>query len=411
MKKLVRGLAILINCTILSTLVVALYIQTSLPDSYSVVAGEEIHLNYPVLGLCHTSNITQPQAYAQVGNTFQMNLKLFKAIQIKTVEVNVVGRKMVQVCGTPFGIKMFTDGLMVVGLSDIPSRGVRINPAKEAGIQVGDIMEKINDIKLTSNEQLGQIVENCQGSALRVQLRRQGHTIMATLQPQKSSGDEKYRAGVWVRDSSAGIGTMTYYDPNSGIFTGLGHAVCDIDTGDIMPLQRGEAVAAQITGCKQGTSGNPGELKGKFSDGLPLGRLLSNTSTGIYGAAASPFIQMGPLMPVAMGHEVQTGKATIITTIGGAKPDSYSIDIEKVVVGDGGEKGQNMVIRITDSRLLEKTGGIVQGMSGSPIIQNGMLVGSVTHVFVNDPTRGFGVFAENIQNNAKNAASYMNDAA
>ena len=410
MKKLMQGLAVVINCMIASVLVAALYIQTNLPDSYSVVAGEEINLNYPVLEMRHTSKTTEPQVYASVGNSYSMDLKLLGAVQVKTVEINVVDRKMVKVCGTRCGIKMFTDGLMVVGMSDIPYHGGRANPAKEAGIQVGDIMEKINGVKLTSNEQLGKLVEECAGAPLQVQVRRSGQTFVTTLQPVKSSGDEKYRAGVWVRDSSAGIGTMTYYDPNSGIFTGLGHAVCDVDTGDIMPLQSGEAVAAEITGCKKGQSGTPGELKGKFSDGAPLGQLLSNTSTGIYGTTSSPFFNAGEMMPVAMSYEVQAGKAVILTTTGGTTPEEYEIEIEKVIVGDSG-KGQNMVIHITDQRLLEKTGGIVQGMSGSPIIQNGMLVGSVTHVFVNDPTRGFGIFAENIQNNAKVAINIVHNIA
>ena len=406
MKRIMQCVAVAINLTIAAALTAALYIQTNLPDSYSVVAGEEINLNYPVLEMQYTSKTTEPGVYASAGNSYSMDLKLLGAIQVKTVEINVVDRKMVRVCGTPFGIKMFMDGLMVVGMSDVPSTDGRSNPARDAGIQVGDIVEKINGIKLTSNEQLGKIVEESGGTPLRVQYRRDGQTLVTTLQPVKSSGDEKYRVGVWVRDSSAGIGTMTYYDPNSGIFTGLGHAVCDVDTGDIMPLQSGEAVAAEITGCKKGQSGDPGELKGHFTEGATLGRLLSNTSTGIYGAVGSPFFQGGEMMPVAMGHEVQTGKATILTTISGTKPEEYEIEIEKVVQGDS-SNGQNMVIHITDPRLLEATGGIVQGMSGSPILQNGMLVGSVTHVFVNDPTRGFGIFAENMLTSADLAAARL----
>ena len=406
MKKIVKCAACIM---IVAVLVLALYMNAQLPDSYSVVAGEEITIRYPALAMKYKSQSTEPQVYASPGNSYRMDLKLLGAIQVKTVEVNVVNRKMVQVCGTPFGIKMFTDGLMIVGMSDIPYQGGRVNPARDSGLKVGDILEKINGVKLVTNEQFGKIVEDSGGQPLQVQARRNNRMFSAVLKPVKSGGDEKYRVGVWVRDSSAGIGTMTYYDPNSGLFTGLGHAVCDVDTGDIMPLANGQIVDAEITGYKKGVAGTPGELKGKFSEGAPIGELLANTSTGVYGNSKAVFSHSGVLMPVAMGYEVETGKATILTTINGKTPQEYEIEIEKVLVGENG-KGQNLVIHVTDKTLLEKTGGIVQGMSGSPIIQNGMLVGSVTHVFVNDPTRGFGIFAENIQNNAKTAVPIVHNA-
>ena len=250
MKKIVKCAACIVNCMIVAVLVLALYMNAQLPDSYSVVAGEEITIRYPALAMKYKSQSTEPQVYASPGNSYRMDLKLLGAIQVKTVEVNVVNRKMVQVCGTPFGIKMFTDGLMIVGMSDIPYQGGRVNPARDSGLKVGDILEKINGVKLVTNEQFGKIVEDSGGQPLQVQARRNNRMFSAVLKPVKSGGDEKYRVGVWVRDSSAGIGTMTYYDPNSGLFTGLGHAVCDVDTGDIMPLANGQIVDAEITGYK-----------------------------------------------------------------------------------------------------------------------------------------------------------------
>jgi stage IV sporulation protein B len=402
LRKIARFVAAAVDCCMAAVLILTIYIQGQLPNQYSVVAGEEITFTsaYPI-EMVHASDTTDAQVYSNVGNSYKMDLKLLGVIPVKTVEINVVDRKIVTVSGAPFGIKMFTDGLMVVGMSDVPTSDGRSNPAKEAGLQVGDILETFNGVKLNTNEQLAELMAENGGNAIQVEVKRDQSTFSAEIKPVRSTGDNQYRLGVWVRDSSAGIGTMTYYDQNSGLFTGLGHAVCDVDTGDIMPLSNGEVVPAQITGCKKGEAGDPGELKGKFTEEAPLGTLAANTSTGVYGLLYSRNLYLGEQVPLAMKHEVKTGKAYIYTTLEGNTPGKYEIEIEKVVMNEG-ETGQNMVIHVTDPVLLEKTGGIVQGMSGSPIIQNGMLVGSVTHVFVKDPTRGFGIFAENIQDSAKN---------
>lgn len=284
-------------------------------------------------------------------------------------------------------------------MSDVAAEGKRTNPAREAGVKVGDIIETVDGVRLKSNEQLGSLVEQSGGKSIRLVIRRGETRIELQVPPVRAAGDDKFRMGIWVRDSSAGIGTMTYYDPNSGIFTGLGHPVCDVDTGDLMPLQSGEIVSAEITGCKLGRAGTPGELKGRFSSRSTLGQLCGNTSTGVYGYLRGD-IYLGQEVEIALGQEVEVGEAIIYTTVEGAIPHAYAVEIEKIDVQKDGRQ-QNMVIRVVDPVLLEKTGGIVQGMSGSPILQNGRLVGSVTHVFVNDPQRGYGVFAENIEQNAR----------
>lgn len=396
------------NCCVLAVLILTIYMQKQLPDRYSVVAGEEITFAsaYPIRMVQREE--TQPSDLA--GSSYQMDLKLLGTIPVKTVEVNVVDRKLVTVSGAPFGIKMFTDGLMVVGMSDIPTTGGRVNPAKAAGLEIGDVIKTFNGQKLTTNEQLAELMLENGSGPVRVEVERDGSPFSTSIQPVRSTGDDQYRLGVWVRDSSAGIGTLTYLDQNSGLFTGLGHAVCDVDTGEVMPLSNGEVVPARITGCKRGEAGTPGELKGKFTEELPLGVLSANTETGVYGLLRSRTLYLGEEMPLAMKHEVQTGKAYIYTTVEGTQPKRYEIEIEKLSLGED-ENGQNMVLHVTDPELLRRTGGIVQGMSGSPIIQNGMLVGSVTHVFVKDPTRGFGVFAENIQNNANNMILSFKNAA
>lgn len=396
------------NCCVLAVLILTIYMQKQLPDRYSVVAGEEITFAsaYPIRMVQREE--TQPSNLA--GSSYQMDLKLLGTIPVKTVEVNVVDRKLVTVSGAPFGIKMFTDGLMVVGMSDIPTTGGRVNPAKAAGLEIGDVIKTFNGQKLATNEQLAELMLENGSGPVRVEVERDGSPFSTSIQPVRSTGDDQYRLGVWVRDSSAGIGTLTYLDQNSGLFTGLGHAVCDVDTGEVMPLSNGEVVPARITGCKRGEAGTPGELKGKFTEELPLGVLSANTETGVYGLLRSRTLYLGEEMPLAMKHEVQTGKAYIYTTVEGTQPKRYEIEIEKLSLGED-ENGQNMVLHVTDPELLRRTGGIVQGMSGSPIIQNGMLVGSVTHVFVKDPTRGFGVFAENIQNNANNMILSFKNAA
>ena len=396
------------NCCVLAVLILTIYMQKQLPDRYSVVAGEAITFAsaYPIRMVQREE--TQPSDLA--GSSYQMDLKLLGTIPVKTVEVNVVDRKLVTVSGAPFGIKMFTDGLMVVGMSDIPTTGGRVNPAKAAGLEIGDVIKTFNGQKLATNEQLAELMLENGSGPVRVEVERDGSPFSTSIQPVRSTGDDQYRLGVWVRDSSAGIGTLTYLDQNSGLFTGLGHAVCDVDTGEVMPLSNGEVVPARITGCKRGEAGTPGELKGKFTEELPLGVLSANTETGVYGLLRSRTLYLGEEMPLAMKHEVQTGKAYIYTTVEGTQPKRYEIEIEKLSLGED-ENGQNMVLHVTDPELLRRTGGIVQGMSGSPIIQNGMLVGSVTHVFVKDPTRGFGVFAENIQNNANNMILSFKNAA
>lgn len=407
MKNTVKAFAAIIDLAIALTFIFTVYLDRQLPDTFSVVAGEAIHLPYQVVMAEEEAVAVQKSMVA--GNSFHTELKLMGAIPVKTVEIKVVDRKLVRISGAPFGIKMFTDGLMVVGMSDVAGDGVRVNPAKEAGLRVGDIVEQINGVRLSSNEQLDGMVQKSAGESVGLTVRRDEKRFDVKVPPVRSVGDGKYRLGLWVRDSSAGIGTMTYYDPNSGIFTGLGHAVCDIDTGDLMPLQSGEIVEAEITGCKMGKAGAPGELKGRFNGRGSIGDLVGNTTAGVFGYLRGN-IYLGQEVTIAMANEVRTGEATIFTTIDGTKPQEYSVVIEKTEIHENG-RGQNMIIRVTDPLLLEKTGGIVQGMSGSPIIQNGMLVGSVTHVFVNDPQRGFGIFAENIDNTYKSVSNDVEKAA
>ena len=389
-----------------AVMVPTLYLQSTLPDRFLVTPGEELVIQSDVnLQANPTVGNLPLEVYSSAGNTYRADLTILGGIKVKTVTVQIVERQSVTPCGTPFGIKMFTDGVMVVGMSDVQTQDGRVNPAKDAGLRMGDLILTMNGQQVTSNSQVGEILSASDGKPITVVFRRGDQEQTVTLTPAYSKTDAGYKAGMWVRDSSAGIGTLTFYDDSNNVFAGLGHAICDADTGDIMPLLSGEIVNARITGVEKGASGDPGELKGMFVGEDPLGVLEYNGETGVYGTLNRVPVSVNR-MEVSYRQEVKEGEAKILTTIDGTTPQEYDIQIEKINFSDTNPT-KNMVIRITDPDLLEKTGGIVQGMSGSPIIQDGRLVGAVTHVFVNDPTRGYGIFAENMLNTATNLAKEL----
>ncbi len=380
------------------------YVRTTLPDEITVVQGEQVDIT-PGYGIELTwgeYGLPVAAGMAEVGSSYDMQFEFPGGLVLKTVQIDVVERKMVVPSGEPFGIKMFTRGVIVVGMSDIPSDGVRQTPARLAGLELGDIILEIDGQEINGNKMVGDLVSDSGGAVLPVTVQRGEELLQLDLTPALSDSDGVWRAGIWVRDSSAGIGTMTYYDPADGTFAGLGHAVCDVDTSEIMPLESGEIVGVDITGVSKGQVGAPGELQGSFVIGQDTGKLTDNTHTGLYGDMDSSILwklDTNPV-PLATKSEVVPGPATILSTIDGSAPMEYTVYIEKVDT-TGESEVKNMVIRVTDPLLLSTTGGIVQGMSGSPIMQDGKLVGAVTHVFVNDPTRGFGIFIENMQDSAQ----------
>lgn len=312
------------------------------------------------------------------------------------VAVNGTVKKVIA-CGQPFGIKMLTEGIMVVRLSDVNGKTDSC-PAKNAGIHVGDIIISVGGEKITSNEDLSKAISSSNGETVEVVLKRNfddknssGEEISIKMTPEYCESEKSYKTGMWVRDSSAGIGTITFYDPSTGAFGGLGHPICDTDTGELMPLSSGEICGVSITGYKKGLNGAPGELKGRFLSGNEIGTVTQNTNSGVFGSLdESP--SENEEIEIADYDEIKTGKAEILTTINGSEPSKYSINIEQVNKDDPDSK--NLVIRVTDRDLLEATGGILQGMSGSPIIQNGKLIGAVTHVFVNNSSMGYGILAQ-----------------
>lgn len=366
-------------------------LNRSLPDTFYLPQGSRLDIaSMPWLG--EKSNTAGDVAVGSVGQDASANrtLALFQLIPVKTVRTVAVERREVVVCGTPFGIKMFSNGALVVAFSDLYTSLGSENPAKEAGLRLGDLIVSAGGHAVRNNDELSSAIAESAGGALEVVYLRDGCRQQCTLIPVADQSGV-YKAGVWVRDSSAGIGTLTFADPANGTFAGLGHAISDTDTGTSISLLSGEIVPVSITGYVRGTAGSPGELRGEFSGETVLGTVLSNDATGVYGALSGTM--QGTSYPVAACQEVTTGDAQILTTIAGGQAKLYDVRIEQVNL-NARDPNRNMMIEVTDPELLAATGGIVQGMSGSPILQNGMLVGAVTHVLINDPSRGYAIFAQ-----------------
>lgn len=291
--------------------------------------------------------------------------------------------------GFPIGIKLYCDGVVVVDTQNVETSGAVLNPAQKAGILKGDIIKSIDGVKVTTNSEVSEIIEESNGRELKMQILRNGEIKNVVFSSVYSSVSGGYKAGLWIRDSSAGIGTVTFYT-QKGEFASLGHAVCDVDTGELLPISTGETTDAKITGCYKGKSGTAGELCG-ILESKSTGKIMVNKSIGIYGVF-NEVDTTKTLYPLCRKNEVKMGAAQIVTTVEDGKQEAFNIEIERIdYISD---ENKNLVIKVTDENLIAKTGGIIQGMSGSPIIQNGKLVGAVTHVFLNDPTGGYGIFSE-----------------
>ncbi len=393
--KIYRRTAAVFIAFIAAIMGAVLLFQQILPDVYYVSENENLAFasSYKNVISFEDQEDDVKAVFSQDDNIFTTNINFLGTIPIKEVKVEVTDEKIVTVCGTPFGVKMFTDGVLIVGLSRIHTENGLSCPAMDSGIVEGDIICSINGEKVYTNEDVASYIEDSGGETLSMLIKRDGQTMTVDITPEEMADGSGYKAGFWVRDSSAGIGTMTFYDPATMVFAGLGHAVCDVDTGKLLPLLSGEIVPAAINKIERGVSGDPGELGGVFTSSKALGEVTINSESGVYGVLTSQI--SGISLPVAPKQNVYEGKATIFATINGTTAKEYDIIIEKVSLNDNSPT-KNMIIKVVDERLIASAGGIVQGMSGSPIIQNGRLVGAVTHVFVNDPTKGYGIFAENM---------------
>ena len=400
MRKFVRFVCSLMIFSVLAVSGITGYYVYNLPNSFLVTKGDTLKIN-GIFDIKACDNRLVMQSNASQDNTMKstVTLKLFGSIPIKDVTVNAIEEPTLVVGGNPFGIKIITEGVMVINTTKVDTVKGDMSPAEMSGIQQGDVILEINGNKVLSNEDLQELIMRSQGEEVVVSVKRDNRVEKVVLYPQYSLSEACYKAGMWVRDSSAGIGTITFYDQQTEMFGGLGHPVCDSDTGKILPLHSGEVVAVTINGLKKGKEGNPGELVGTFLSSMSIGSLQINNQSGIFGKLDSAPNLSSPV-PMGFRQEIKEGKAQILTTIKGNSPIAYDIEIEHINLKTD-ELSKNMIIRITDPELLEKAGGILQGMSGSPIIQNGKIVGAVTHVFVNDPTRGYGIFVDTMYSYVK----------
>ncbi len=381
--KFIRGLLFTLTLSAICLIVYGFY---SVPDNLYSVTDKLTSINeiYTV-----RSYEARDCSDNSEGKSYNVEISLMNVIPVKSSQLTVNSRKYVSVSGELFGLRLFTDGVVIVDIDKFDSEAGFVSPAESAGLKKGDIIYSINSVRTKDSATVSQIFQNSAGQPLEIEYIRDEKHYKTTLTLSFSQAEQKFKAGMWIRDSAAGIGTMTFYNLSNGTFAGLGHGVCDVDTGDILPLSDGDIVSAYVSGCYKGKSGQAGELCGVFNSSSK-GVLLENCSIGVYGTVKNT--QTTELMPVATSEEVKTGKAHIVCTVDENGPTHFEIEIVKI--SSNNNKTKNLTVKVTDGKLIEKTGGIVQGMSGSPIIQNGMLVGAITHVFINDPTQGYAIFAE-----------------
>lgn len=302
-------------------------------------------------------------------------------------------RTTVVLGGNSFGVKLFTNGVIVIKTESYYDGKMYKCPAKECGLEINDVITKANGKKITNNEELQSETENSNGNPIDLKVMRNGKEISKKITPLKNTAGV-YLIGAWVRDSCAGIGTVTYYDSSNNYFAALGHGICDSDTMALLPLGTGEAVKANVSGISKSSFGKVGSLNGYFTD-ESIGTLTENSDLGIYGTINDNNALNNKKIEIAANNEIKTGNAQIYTTLKDDTVGCYDIEISKLC-NTSAKSNENFVIKVTSDELIDECGGIVQGMSGSPIVQNGKLVGAVTHVFVNSPTEGYGVLAQNM---------------
>lgn len=375
----------------------------NIPDNIVIFEGETIKIN-TLLGFKVNLNNNEESVETSATNNNKLEtpgktsvkVSLFDNILVKNVDVDVLPKTKVIPVGSIAGLKLYTNGVLVVGMSEIEGQdSKKYKPYENTGIQEGDTIIEINENKVESTEDLIKKVNNSKGQNLEVKYIHNNDTKECSITPVKTSANE-YKLGLWVRDSAAGVGTVTFYDPQTKSFGALGHGITDIDTEELINIESGEFITTKILNITKGEKGTPGRIQGTVDNQRNIGTISKNTKFGIYGKVdnlSSLNIDSSKEMEVALREEIQTGKATIMCSLENGKVENYEVEIEKIYK-ENNYDNKSMLIKVTDQRLLDKTGGIIQGMSGSPVIQNGKFIGAVTHVLVNNPQEGYAVFGD-----------------
>ena len=374
----------------------------NIPDEITIFEGENISLK-TIFGIAlhsedevlEVSSNSGEKTINKIGNE-TLSVSLFDKLFIKSVDVSVLPRTTVIPVGNIAGVKLYTNGVLVVGMSEIEGEDSKTyKPYENTGIEEGDTIIKINDNLISSTDDLIEKVNMSKGEKVEIEYIHDEETKECSITPVKTSKEE-YKLGLWVRDSAAGVGTVTFYEPSTQSFGALGHGITDIDTGDLLNIASGEFVTAKVLNIKKGENGNPGKIQGTVEEQETIGDITKNTEFGIYGKIqdlSSLNIDTSKEMEVAMREEIELGKATILCSLDNQTVKEYEIEITKIY-RDNNYNNKSMEIKVTDEELIEKTGGIIQGMSGSPIIQNGKFIGAVTHVLVNSSTEGYAIFGD-----------------
>lgn len=406
-------------CSLIFTLGFSwIYIRYAVPDKLNLVINEEevFHFSLPP-GITFESDseevilknssdipdgmirIDRPDSVSMCGKTegsYLVGMKLLGLIRMKEIQVDVVDSSCAIPCGTPVGIYLSSKGVMVIGTGQVTNKTGNVVEPAYGLLKSGDYIQTINGETLEDKDALVDAVNASGGKAMILGIRRDGREIDVNMTPVLAD-DGHYKLGAWVRDDTQGIGTMTYVDMN-GCFGALGHGISDSDTGALVDIDGGELYETQILGIEKGQTGKPGVMSGViyYGKGTKLGDVTENTTEGIYGTVNRHFLDslQADAIPIGFRQDIQRGRAYIRSKVSGEVKD-YEIEIQKVDYGSV-QKNKGLVLKVVDEDLLNLTGGIVQGMSGSPIIQDGKLIGAVTHVFINDPTRGYGIFMENM---------------
>lgn len=367
-----------------------------LPSDIILMQGETLNLN-TLYGL-NVENSETLQASSNLNNSItsetgkvDLRLNLFNIFEVKNVSVSVIPRTTVIPLGKAIGMKLYTEGVLVVGMSEIDGK----KPYEKSGIEAGDTIVEVDNIEINSTDELIECVNSSNGKELKITYISDEEEKTASIEPVQT-GENEYKLGLWVRDAAAGVGTLTFYEPSTGSFACLGHGINDVDTYELINIANGELVTTNILDIVKGEDGEPGEIRGSIDNGVTLGDISKNTAFGVYGNITNLSrlnIANSKEMEVANRSEIKTGKAEIMCELENGKTQNYEIEIQKIFT-ENNQDNKSMLIKVTDEDLIEKTGGIIQGMSGAPIIQNGKFIGAVTHVLVNDSKVGYAVFAD-----------------
>jgi len=374
---------------------------SSLPDRINVLEGEQFNLELAVGLRAEKEPVAEVAAVnstplSDVNEGWDVTVSLF-GVPVRTLTVDVIRDMEVVPWGTAAGVRFQTDGVLVLGTGSVTSKDGTVERPSDGILKPGDILLEVNGISLENKEQLIETVEGAKpGEKINLKVKRENETFFKAIKPAVSRDDGKNKLGAWVRDGTQGIGTVTYFDPETKVFGALGHGITDVDTRRLMPVRTGVLMETSITNVRKAVKGSPGELIGETNASNIIGEITHNSRAGLFGnitsaAATLPTERMG----IALQNSVREGPATIRAGVNGNEVRDFDIFIERVN-RNSADESKGMVIRITDRDLIAATNGIVQGMSGSPIIQDGRLIGAVTHVFVQNPHRGYGIFIENM---------------